>query len=101
MSRNVRAPNAPSGNLDAKRRRAAANVPSCRHGRSIAETAGGRRAKPEEYVKVCSLYGAGFYYIPGTDTCIKIGGFVRTGMESQRKRLVRADAGRHQRPLYP
>jgi hypothetical protein len=36
-----------------------------------------RRAKPVEYVKVCSLYGAGFYYIPGTDTCIKIGGFVR------------------------
>jgi hypothetical protein len=29
-------------------------------------------------VKVCSLYGAGFYYIPGTDTCIKIGGFLRT-----------------------
>jgi hypothetical protein len=28
-------------------------------------------------VKICSLYGAGFYYIPGTDTCIKIGGFVR------------------------
>lgn len=36
------------------------------------------KAKPVEYVKVCSLYGAGFYYIPGTDTCIKIGGFVRT-----------------------
>ena len=29
-------------------------------------------------MKVCSLYGAGFFYIPGTDTCIKIGGFVRT-----------------------
>ncbi|MES1155995.1 MAG: porin, partial [Pseudorhodoplanes sp.] len=29
-------------------------------------------------MKVCSLYGAGFYYIPGTDTCLKIGGFVRT-----------------------
>ena len=28
-------------------------------------------------MKICSLYGAGFYYIPGTDTCIKIGGFVR------------------------
>jgi hypothetical protein len=28
-------------------------------------------------VKICSLYGAGFYYIPGTDTCIKIGGYVR------------------------
>ncbi len=28
-------------------------------------------------MKICSLYGAGFYYIPGTDTCIKIGGFIR------------------------
>jgi hypothetical protein len=28
-------------------------------------------------VKICSLYGAGFYYIPGTDTCIKVGGFLR------------------------
>jgi hypothetical protein len=35
------------------------------------------KAKAVEYVKVCSLYGAGFYYIPGTDTCIKIGGYVR------------------------
>jgi len=35
------------------------------------------KAKAVEYVKVCSLYGVGFYYIPGTDTCIKIGGYVR------------------------
>jgi len=35
------------------------------------------KAKPVEYVKVCSLYGAGFYYMPGTDMCIKIGGWVR------------------------
>jgi hypothetical protein len=28
-------------------------------------------------VKVCSLYGAGFYYIPGTDICMKVGGYVR------------------------
>jgi hypothetical protein len=34
--------------------------------------------KPIEYVKVCSLYGAGFYYMPGTDICIKIGGYVRS-----------------------
>lgn len=32
------------------------------------------KAKAIEYVKICSLYGAGFYYIPGTDTCIKLGG---------------------------
>ena len=31
-------------------------------------------------MKICSLYGAGFYYIPGTDTCIKVGGYVRTQM---------------------
>jgi len=35
------------------------------------------KAKPVEYVKVCSLYGAGYYYIPGTDICSKIGGYVR------------------------
>jgi len=35
------------------------------------------KAKPVEYVKVCSLYGAGFYYMPGTDLCIKVGGWVR------------------------
>jgi len=32
-----------------------------------------------EYVKVCSLYGAGFYYVPGSDTCLRIGGFVQGG----------------------
>src|ERR1041385_6493837 len=35
------------------------------------------KAKPVEYVKICSLYGEGFFYIPGTDTCLKIGGWVR------------------------
>jgi hypothetical protein len=35
------------------------------------------KAGAAEYVKVCSLYGVGFYYIPGTDTCIRIGGQLR------------------------
>ena len=35
------------------------------------------KAKPVEYVRICSLYGAGFWYIPGTDTCMKIGGYLR------------------------
>jgi hypothetical protein len=30
-----------------------------------------------QYVKICTLYGKRFYYIPGTDTCIRIGGYVR------------------------
>src|SRR5207244_4338734 len=36
-----------------------------------------RDLQPVQYVKICSLYGVGFYYIPGTDMCIKIGGWVR------------------------
>src|SRR5262249_18839086 len=35
------------------------------------------KAKAVEYGKVWSLYGAGFWYIPGTDTCIKLGGYLR------------------------
>jgi hypothetical protein len=35
------------------------------------------KAQPVEYLKACSLYGAGFWYVPGTDTCIKIGAFAR------------------------
>ena len=38
------------------------------------------KAKAVEYVKICSLYGAGFYYMPGTDTCIKFGGYLRADM---------------------
>ena len=29
------------------------------------------------YVKICNLYGDGFYYIPNTDICLKLGGYVR------------------------
>ena len=35
------------------------------------------KAKAVEYVRVCSLYGAGFWYIPGTDTCMRVGGYLR------------------------
>ncbi len=34
------------------------------------------KAKAVEYVKICSAYGAGFYYIPGTDICLRVGGYV-------------------------
>jgi len=36
-----------------------------------------RKAAPVEYVRVCSTYGAGYFYIPGTETCIRIGGRAR------------------------
>ena len=34
-------------------------------------------AEPVDYVKVCDAYGVGYWYIPGTDTCIRIGGYVK------------------------
>ena len=39
------------------------------------------KAAPVNYVKICSLYGDGFYYIPGTDTCLKLGGYLRVQAE--------------------
>ena len=36
-----------------------------------------RKAAPVEYVRVCTAYGAGFFYIPGTDTCLRVGGRAR------------------------
>ena len=35
-----------------------------------------RQAAPIEYVRICDAYGAGFFFIPGTDTCLRTGGLV-------------------------
>ena len=37
-----------------------------------------RQAAPIEYVRICDAYGAGFFFIPGTDSCLKVGGLVLT-----------------------
>src|ERR1700732_2631190 len=37
-----------------------------------------RQAAPIEYVRICDASGAGFFYIPGTDTCLRIGGLALT-----------------------
>src|SRR3954447_22429049 len=36
-----------------------------------------KKAIPVEYVRVCGAYGAGFFYIPGTDTCLRVSGRAR------------------------
>jgi hypothetical protein len=33
--------------------------------------------EPAEYVRICDVYGAGYFYIPGTETCLRISGYVR------------------------
>src|SRR6266699_6422773 len=45
-----------------------------------------------EYVKICNLYGDGFFYLPGTETCIRIGGSVQADY------YYNASGG--QQPLY-
>ncbi|MEM9331688.1 MAG: porin [Pseudomonadota bacterium] len=37
--------------------------------------------EPVEYVRVCDAYGSGFFFIPGTETCIRFSGFVRSAYE--------------------
>lgn len=33
--------------------------------------------EPMEYVRICDVYGEGYFYIPGTETCLRIHGYVR------------------------
>ncbi|MCA1366468.1 porin [Bradyrhizobium sp. BRP14] len=37
--------------------------------------------EPMEYVRVCDAFGTGYFYIPGTETCLKISGFVRVQVD--------------------
>ncbi|MCF6321156.1 MAG: porin, partial [Rhizobiaceae bacterium] len=39
--------------------------------------------EPVEYVRICDAYGAGFFYIPGTETCLKFSGYVRVTYEGR------------------
>jgi hypothetical protein len=50
------------------------------------------KAKPVEYVKICSLYGDGFFYVPGTETCVRIGASAQMD--------IFANAAGGQAPLY-
>jgi hypothetical protein len=33
--------------------------------------------EPAQYVRICDVYGAGYFYIPGTETCLRVGGYIR------------------------
>jgi hypothetical protein len=37
--------------------------------------------EPVEYVRVCDAFGTGYFYIPGTETCLRIHGYVRYDIE--------------------
>ncbi|MBB4120166.1 porin [Martelella radicis] len=52
---------------------------------AVAAASGAQAADPvvviepvaANYVEVCDTFGAGYFYIPGTETCLDIGGYVR------------------------
>ena len=59
------------------------------------------KAKAVEYVRICSLYGAGFYYIPGTDTCIKLAGYLRADITFNGSNYGRTGLERRSRSAEP
>jgi hypothetical protein len=47
--------------------------------------------EPLEYVRVCDAFGTGFFYIPGTETCLKFGGYIRFQTDIGRDRSGTSD----------
>ena len=41
-----------------------------------------RQAAPIEYIRICDAYGASFFYIPGTETCLQVGGMALAELRS-------------------
>jgi len=49
-------------------------------------------AESVEYVKVCDAYGAGYFYIPGSDTCLKISGDIQFNAFYQSNQAQRGES---------
>lgn len=45
-------------------------------------------AEPVDYVRVCDAFGTGFWYIPGTDTCLAIHGYVQMDINMHPRGVV-------------
>jgi len=56
-------------------------------------------AEPVEFICVCDAYGAGYFYIPGTETCMRISGYVRTEIKGG-DRIYTRHAGERHRDTY-
>jgi hypothetical protein len=50
-------------------------------------------AEPIDYVKICDVFGSGYFYIPGTDTCLKLSGYLRNDITYDERR--EEDLGEH------
>jgi hypothetical protein len=46
--------------------------------------------EPVDFVRVCDVYGTGYFFIPGTETCLRIGGYVRMRLNANSQEYSRA-----------
>jgi hypothetical protein len=44
----------------------------------LPQPSGPAKSESARRTKSCSAFGAGFVQVPGTDTCVKIGGYIST-----------------------
>ena len=52
-------------------------------GASAADAIVAAEPEPVEYVRVCDAFGSGYFYIPGTETCLKFSGYIRARVIAQ------------------
>ena len=57
--------------------------------------------EPMEYVRVCDAFGTGYFYIPGTETCLKIGGLVRVEIQAGQRGPIGSYGGSAGSGVYP
>lgn len=60
-----------------------------------ADSAPAPEPEPTEFVRACDAFGKGYFYIPGTDTCLRISGFVRSEVQGGDQVYARKAAERH------
>lgn len=51
--------------------------------------------EPMEYVRVCDTYGEGYFYIPGTETCLRVAACYRS-----RSKDRSSEMGEHPEPNF-
>jgi len=79
----------------------AATVCAAGFGFGVAYAADAPVPEPDSanFVRACDAFGPGYFYIPGTDTCLRIGGYVRTEMQGG-DQLYAGQSGERHRDTY-
>lgn len=52
-------------------------------------------AEAVDYVRVCDAFGSGYWYVPGTDTCLRMSGYVRFDVRGSEAPIKYEDRSRY------